>query len=124
MKTGNKGCKYLTELATMFVIFFLNFSLVYVYDEAELEYKFYQVLELLVEGEEKKARCKKIATSKDELSQFGLNFGVPLHTVGVYKFQYFEDTIVTLERKDFHGKAMKVMNYILSIPTNVLLEAT
>lgn len=96
-------------------------SLVYIYNIDTMEYDFYQVFSISEDG----TTCdvKKILVQKEILPWLGY-FSVDLNTVGVYRYQLLDNDMQSLQIADLHGKALRVLNYIVSIPLNVLLEAT
>ena len=67
-------------------------------------------------------KVKQVITSTAILEWLG-DFNIDLAEVGVYKYSMLDNQLTTLPTKSLHGKALRVLNYIVSIPLNVLLEA-
>ena len=93
----------------------------YVYNDVEKEYKFYQVFD--ISKDKKEATVKQIMTAKEKLPFHGY-FDVDFDKVGVYIFLALQSSLTTIKMEDISGKAMRVLHYVMSIPKNVLLEAT
>ena len=90
------------------------------YNRSTMEYEFYQVFSMNEDGTS--CEAKRILVQKEVLPWLGY-FSVDLDTVGVYRYRMLANEMQTLQIADLHGKAIRLLNLIVSIPMNVLLEA-
>lgn len=101
VKTPNKGME--------------NNSLVYIFNEHK-EYDFYNIIQI---NEDKTYQCTP---------QGRFEFNCPLtpeinwSSVGVFKAGPTGNTVNQFKKSDFHGKAIKVDNFLITCPINVLRE--
>ena len=126
MKIGKNAFTCLYKCLQVKYIYSSSFfnSFVYVYNHHQREYEFYKVFELSEDG--KTCKAKRMITGKELLPFLGgcQRLQVDLETVGVYCYQYLDNDFTYLQTNDLHGKAIRIMNYVMSISKNVLLEAT
>ena len=91
----------------------------YLFDANTGQYKFYQLEEELP-GRQFSAR--KLRTEDIDPNLFGMDIEY-WRLVGVKQIVSLSDDLIILDKGDIKGKAVKCMNWILSVQPDVLVEA-
>ena len=92
-----------------------NNSLVYIFDENK-KYKFYNIVEKIDENNFKCNPQGRFVYKCDILKD------VNWDKVGVFQIGPYSNDTVTINRKQIHGKVLKVDKFFLTCPNNVLRE--